>query len=168
MLKDPQNYPYETIRDLISNLPQEDKEITALFYGTGGRASEVNQIKGRDILPGEQYLHISCRVLKKKDGKEHVRIAVIRNDETWLIEPIMALVKSKSPDQILLPFHRITLYKKVIKALGINPHGFRKLRATHLATKFKFNGQQLTKFFDWSRSDMADSYVKLNTEDIQY
>jgi integrase len=168
MLNDPQNYSYETIRDLISQLKESDKNLACLAYGSGARVSELNKLRKKDIQPLNEYLRITCPVLKKKDNKEHVRIAVIRLDETWLIDPILSMLKDKAPDDILIPLHRVTIYKKLIAAIGINPHGFRKLRATHLVVKFKLNGQQLKKFFDWSRSDMADQYVKLNTEDIQY
>lgn len=168
MLKDPQNYPYETIRDLISQLQESDKGLAALAYGTGARVSELNKIKAKDIQTTAEYLRVNCPVLKKRTDLPVSRIAVIRLDETWLVDPIRALVSGKDPEAILFPYHRITLYKQLIKAVGINPHGFRKLRATHLATKYKFTGQQLTHFFNWTRSDMADEYVKLNTEDIEY
>jgi len=168
MLKDPQNYPYETIRTLISNLNESDKGIAALAYGTGARASELNQITQKCITTTADHLRITCPVLKKRGGAQVSRIAVIRLDEQWLVDPIRALMAGKSADDRLVPYHRITIYKKLVAAMGINPHGFRKLRATHLAVKFKFTGQQLTHFFGWSRSDMADAYIKMNTEDIEY
>lgn len=168
MLKDPQNYPYEMIQNLISTLQESDREIAALAYGTGARASELNQLRVKDITQTADHLRINCPVLKKRTKAQVSRIAVIRLDETWLVEPILALMKGKDKDEILLPYHRITIYRKLISSMGINPHGFRKLRATHLATKFKFTGQQLTHFFGWGRSDQADAYIKLNTEDIEY
>lgn len=168
MLNDPQNYSYESIQKLISTLEENEKRMACLAYGTGARVSELNQIKKKDFHQESNYLQITCPVLKKRDNKQHIRLALIRLDEIWLIEPIQKMLENLSDEEVLLPYHRATIYKKLTQSVGINPHGFRKLRATHLVVKFKFNGQQLKHFFDWSRSDMADNYIKLNTKDIEY
>lgn len=173
MIKDPQNYSYNQLRDTITSLTGEPKYIAALAYATGARASELNQIRKKDIVFAEDgYLHITCNVLKKRK-KGVSRVALVRMDEDWLIEPIKQLVSNKQPDDILLPLHRGTIWKRLTKNVVINgdafnPHGFRKVRATHLVNKFGFDGQQLKHFFDWSRSDMADNYVKLKIEDLKY
>lgn len=167
MLKDPQDYPYEKIKQIITALPKREQEIASLAYGTGARVSELNQIKKVNIQNDGKYLRITCPVLKKRKTSIS-RLSVIRLDEEWLVEPILALTEGKRDEDTLLPYHRATMWKWLTASTGINPHGFRKLRATHLVTKFGFNGQQLKHFFDWSRSDMADNYVKLNTKDIEY
>jgi len=167
MLNNPQDYSYEKIQNMITNLPKTEQQIAALAYGTGSRVSELNQIKKININQDNKYMRITCSVLKKR--KTNIsRLALIRLDEEWLIKPIQELLIGKQDEEILLPFHRVTIYRKLVASMSINPHGFRKLRATHLVIKFGFNGQQLKTFFDWSRSDMADNYVKLNTKNIEY
>lgn len=173
MITEPQNYSYEQIQTAITSLTGEPKYIAALAYATGARASELNTIKKKDVVFAEDgYVHITCNVLKKR--KQGVsRVALVRMDEDWLIEPIKELILNKQPDEVLLPLHRVTIWKRltenvIINGDAFNPHGFRKVRATHLVTKFGFDGQQLKHFFDWSRSDMADRYVKLKLEDLKY
>jgi integrase/recombinase XerD len=172
MIKEPQNYPYELLQLTITNLPKTEQQIAALAYGTGSRASELNQIKKSDITFDDKYMRITCKVLKKRKGIES-RVALIRLDEEWLVNPIKELILDKQDDEILLPFHRATIWKKLVSSLilkgdKVNPHGLRKIRATHLATRFGFDGQKLKHFFNWSRSDMADNYVKLNVDDLRY
>lgn len=92
--------------------------------------------------------------------------------EDWLIDNILEFANSyKEPTDIVFPIHRATIYKKLTSALEssgeqINPHGFRKLRATHLVKVFGFKHQQLKEFFGWSNSAQADSYVRLGLQDI--
>lgn len=171
MINDPENYSYETIKEAVNQLDHETKNIAVLLYATGARVSEVIQIKKCDIITDENYMHINCKVLKKRKGIGK-RIAIVRLDETWLTEPINQMLQNKQDQDILLPYTRFQIWRKLrnIIILGeqFNPHAFRKLRATHLATKYKYTGQQLTRFFNWSRSDMADNYVKLNVEDLRY
>lgn len=168
MLKDPQNYTYEYVKQKITNLPTKIKQITALAYATGSRVSELNQIKKINIKQTNNYLKITCPVLKKRNNQNNYRIALVRLDEEWLSQPIKSLIQNKQEEEVLVPFHRATIYRWLVTYTGWNPHAFRKLRATHLVSEHNFNGQQLKYFFDWSRSDMADNYVKLNTKSIEY
>jgi len=167
MLTNPQDYSYEKIKNMITNLPKQEQQIAALAYRTESRVSELNQLKKINFNKDNKYLKITCPVLKKRTNLVS-RLALIRLDEDWLVKPILELLENLQDDDLVLPYHRATIYRKLVTSMGINPHGFRKLRATHLVVKFGFNGQQLKKFFDWSRSDMADNYVKLNTKDIEY
>lgn len=172
MIKEPQKYSYELTQLTISQLPKIEQQIAAIAYATGSRASELNQITKGDISFDDKYMKINCKVLKKRKGIES-RIALVRLDEEWLINPIKELLINKQDSDKLLPLHRATIWKKLVSSLilkgdKVNPHGLRKIRATHLVTRFGFDGQRLKHFFNWSRSDMADSYVKLNDEDLRY
>lgn len=171
MIKEPQNYSYQEIKEAINNLETKTKRIACLGYGSGARVSELNKIKKGNISIKEEYMEIVCPVLKKRDGLGS-RKALIRLDETWLINPIKELMEGKHDLDILLPYSRNYIWrlvrKIVVKGEKFNPHAFRKLRATHLATEFGYDGQKLKHFFDWSRSDMADNYVKLNVSDLRY
>lgn len=167
---DPTHYPYHKLQSIITNLPEEEQQIAALAYGTGSRVSELNQITPEDITQDQQYLYISCKVLKKRTytDKNRKRLALIRLDESWLIIPIKQLVNQTKPFSPLVPFHRATIFRKLKKSTGINPHAFRAIRATHLASKFRFTAHQLKQFFCWSSVAPSDFYVSLNVEDIKY
>jgi len=166
---DPLHYPEKRLKDLISNSPPKLKQIIALTYASGARVSELNQIKKEDIFKENNYLKISCPVLKKKlKTKENIkRVALIRLDETWLVNPIVSLCMQTKDGQTLVPYSRNTLFRWLKKHTGINPHGFRAIRATHLAQK-GFSAHQLKLFFGWSSVAPSDYYVRLNTRDIEY
>ena len=170
MLKKPQRYPYPLIKEMISNAPFEARQIGALAYATGARVSELNQITAGDLQYKEDFLEITCSVLKKriKTNENTQRVALVRLDETWLIDPIKSLTKNKGPNDILLPYYRMKIYRILINVFGINPHGFRSIRATHLSTIHKFTAHQLKEFFGWSSISPSDFYVKLNTSNIRY
>ena len=177
MLTDPENYSYDYTKQLINDIEDEEtRQIACLLYGTGARVSESREILVKDIInqdkeDGNSYLVIRCPVFKKHDNQSHFRQAPIRMDEDWLIKPIIKLRDEVAVNGNLTPlvtWHRVTIFRKLVKALNINPHGFRKLRATHLATKFKFNETKLVAFFDWTDGRPAYVYAKANLEDIMY
>ena len=169
MLKTPQLYSYATMKDLITSAKPEAQQIGALAYATGARVSELNQITKQNVQERKDYLEITCKVLKKRKKEEQdlTRIALVRLDETWLVKPIMELCANKQPNDILVPMYRMKIYRILVEAYSINPHGFRKIRATNLA-QLGFSAHQLKHFFGWSTVAPSDYYVKLNTDDLKY
>lgn len=189
MLKHPERISYDTLKAVISNLNEPEKGLAALAYATGSRVSELTKIKKKDIrinLETPEYLSIDCPVLKKnhkpKDPKKlakwkfknYEREALVRLDETWLIEPILKKRDSlANPEDILYPFYRVKVFRMLKKAVvidgePINPHGFRHLRATHLRKNFGFDPYQLQKFFKWSSIEPSSFYVGLDNKEIRY
>lgn len=168
--KEPQNYPYEKIKEKITNCTNpQAQSIAALAYASGARVSELNNIKKIDIQEREGYLRINCKVLKKryKTKQNQTRIALVRLDETWLVEPIKRLSEGKQDEDILIPMYRMKIYRILTKHFGFNPHFFRALRATHLS-QLGYSAHQLKHFFGWSSISPSDFYVGLNTEDLEY
>jgi len=175
MLTKPQRYPYKLIKHLIQKAPGEAQQIGALAYATGARVSELNQITAGDFIEKKQYLEITCPVLKKR--KKRIknkmvkvipdRIALVRLDEDWLITALRKMYVGKEPDIKVVPYYRMKIWRILNEEYGINPHGFRKIRATHLV-QFGFSAHQLKHFFGWSSVAPSDYYVKLNTEDLNY
>lgn len=173
MLKRPENISYEQVQKAISTLPKEEQALPALAYATGSRVSELNQIKKKDFHLTKDYLEIYCPVLKKRDKKKHERKAVVRLDETWLTTPILAKVESISqPDDTLFPLHRVTIFRKLKQIkIGdeyVNPHGYRKLRATHLHLYFGFDAYRLKSFFEWKDISPSSNYVGIDKREILY
>lgn len=168
--KQPQNYSYEKIKQMISTCPdKEAQSIAALAYGSGARVSELNHIKKIDIQTEGNYMSITCLVLKKryKTKANQSRIALIRLDETWLTEPINRLLIGKQDQDVLIPMYRMKIYRILMKHFDFYPHFFRALRATHLS-RMGMTAHQLKHFFGWSTVAPSDYYVGLNTEDIEY
>lgn len=166
---DPNRYTPERLEQIVKNCPPKISRIAALAYATGARVSELNKITKEDILENEGYLEISCPVLKKrKPSLKHIkRIALVRMDEEWLVNRIKQLIKITPDFKPLVDENRITLYRWLKENTGINPHGFRAIRATHLAKK-GFTAHQLKQFFGWSSVTPSDFYVVLNTKDLRY
>ncbi len=172
MLEHPEQITYKKVRETITNIPnQNDQSLAALAYATGARVSELYQIKKEDIYKQNngEYLFIYCPVLKKRTKTKITRKAVVRLDETWLINPILNKANSlKEPNEILFPNNRMYIYRHLMQSTGWNPHGFRKLRATHLRKYFGFDAYQLKDFFEWSSIEPSGYYVKLDNKEILY
>lgn len=175
MLKRPQNISYQQVKEAITNLPLNEQALPAIAYGTGARVSELNQLTKKDFVIDQEtgYLKIYCLVLKKRSIQRIERMAVIRLDETWLVTPILNKVNSlQKPDDLLYPYHRATLFRKLKKIMIggelINPHGFRKLRATHLHSVYGFDAYQLKSFFEWKDISPSSSYVGIDKKEILY
>ena len=169
MLRSPEKIGYKEFSDMVDDLPNGMiKAMICVAYASGARVSELNRILSSDIWVEGDYLIIRCRVLKKRSNKPEFRLVPVRLDESWLTTPIINYKNAIPSDSRLFDYHRATIYKKVWAAININPHGFRKLRLTHLATRYKFTDQQLTKFAGWADSTPAKAYVKLNLDDIKY
>lgn len=169
MLTHPENYSYNEIKDTITMAPTlQLRAMLSIAYGCGVRVSELNQIKGSNIKRTKdrrdrQILRIYTPTLKNRN--DHSRfIPIYRLDEGWLIGMILEY-KENRPG-VLFPYHRSTIWRWLKKYNDINPHGYRKIRLTHLVTEFGFSDQQLVKFAGWSDSRPAKDYVKLNLEDI--
>jgi integrase len=169
MKYDPTDYPEERIKQMLLTLAYPTKNVVALAYGSGARVSELIKITKEDIAINEDYLEIRCVVLKKKEAKEKnlKRVALVRLDETWLVEPIQELINLAAIDKPLIGWNRFKVYHELKNATGLNPHMFRAIRATQLAKK-GFTAHQLKQFFGWSSVSPSDYYVRLNVEDLRY
>ncbi|MEO5350117.1 MAG: site-specific integrase [Magnetococcus sp. YQC-3] len=177
MLKNPEKITYEQIKQTIEAIPSlEDRALASFAYATGARVSELLQITPADLYFGQEdekdYLFIICVVLKKRKLPLPTRKALVRLDEEWLIKPMVSYANMIGEGK-LFNFCRATAHRHLIRAViingePINPHGFRKLRATHLRRYFNFDSYQLKKFFDWASIKPSEYYVGLDSRDIMY
>jgi len=172
MLEHPETISYDMVKKTISNIKIPlDRSMAALAYATGARVSELNKVKKKDFHQEEtgKYLFIYCLVLKKRSKSKVTRKAIVRMDETWLINPILNWASSfKNDEDILFDYNRMFIYRHLVSSTGWNPHGFRKLRATHLRKYFGFDAYQLKDFFEWSSIEPSGYYVKLDNKEILY
>jgi integrase len=168
------------------------KSLIAYLYATGCRIDELKAIKAEDITFQEdvtigQFILIKSPTLKRHSIKENPKwVPVSINQEPWLTEIILGYAKDRQG--ILFRRCRKTYWAwcillnpliwsithpnpdgwqlEYLKKPVINPHGWRKIRATHLSSPlFNFNGHQLKSFFNWARLESSTPYVKLNALD---
>lgn len=174
MLRDPETISYDQIKSKLTSIPNKNARALCCFlYASGCRISEALMVQRKNLyfqtINGKDYLIIRAPILKKgKSVRLPFRQALVGLDEGWLVEPILVFADPLLEDDFLFPVDRSSAYRYVRKFVGFNPHGFRKLRATHLAVKYKFTDQQLVRFFGWSNSMPASVYTRLNVEDIAY
>lgn len=171
MLKHPETISYDKVKETITNITTPvDQSLAALAYATGSRVSELNKIKVKDIYKEEkgQHYFIYCPVLKKRSKTIQERKAIVRVDETWLMTPILNRANSLKENDVLFDFNRMYIWRHLVASTGWNPHGFRKLRATHLRRVFGFDAYQLQQFFDWKTIEPSSYYVKLDPKEIMY
>lgn len=168
-LKHPENYSYQQIQSLIEDCRTlRMQALLCVLYGCGVRISECNRMEGGNIKPaqtkeGHRVLRVHTPTLKNRT--EHDRFVYLSCEkEEWLTQPIEKYA-ALTPCR-MFPLHRATLYRKVHRETGINPHGFRAIRGCHLVTEFGFNDQQLTKFMGWTDSRPARYYIRLKAENV--
>jgi integrase len=177
MLKNPEKITLEQVKQAIETIPiLEDRALASFAYATGARVSELLLLTPADLYFGQEnekdYLFIICPVLKKRKKPLPTRKALVRLDEEWLVKPMVSYANLVGEGK-LFDFCRATAHRKltrlvVINGEPINPHGFRKLRATHLRRYYGFDSYQLKKFFDWASIKPSEYYVGLDSRDIMY
>lgn len=172
MLKHPEKISYAEVKQKILNIPNpNDQSLAAFAYASGARESEINKITKEDIFSDDTntYLYMVCPVLKKRSKHKVTRKALVRLDENWLVNPILrAKNKCLKESDLIFPYNRMYIWRHLVKSTDWNPHGFRKLRATHLRKYFGFDAYKLKEFFEWSSIEPSAYYVKLDPKEIQY
>lgn len=170
----------------------DDSKIKALFcalYLTGGRITEVLNLKPKDIelvesKDGKTAMLVKMITLKNK--KTGVRIVPIdvRKANMELIKPLLELrQKTRNDDKMWgdmsrnLAFYYISKLKfelYVRKAGGetervmfkLHPHYLRHVALTHLVSHYDFTDSELKQFAGWSNTVPAATYVHLKYKDI--
>lgn len=170
MLKHPENYPYQVIKERIEGISIEGtRACIAMLYATGCRVSELLKIEAENVRKetdrqGREIVRVYAPVLKKREPDDRF-IAISLKDEGWLAEIVFNYAFGKHGQ--LFQKSRATIWRWCKEFDNeINPHGWRKIRASHLVTVFGYNGHQLKAFFNWARLSSSEPYVKMNLEDI--
>jgi len=168
----PENITYQDIKDLIKALPTHElRAMFCLLYATGCRVSELKTIEAQNIRritdnKGRDIVRIYSKVLKKRRAADRF-IPIHIKSESFLAWPIINYAKDKEGP--LFTQTRSTIWRWCLKYSSvrkINPHGLRKIRASHLVTVFGHNAYHLKKFFNWSNLNSSAPYVGLKIEDI--
>jgi len=175
----------------VDRLIRRDQALIAALFETGGRVSEVVQLRLRNFQVEEEAVIVTgMRVLKRFEKvKEY-------EDETgrvrWVTKPVYEtrgrfpiLVKEplvpyllswlEESEDYLFPSsaeHRNHISRswayKIVRRVGdrlgrhIWPHYFRSQRASQLVQDYGFDLHQLLRFFNWKNIPTALRYAKMD------
>lgn len=151
-----------------------NKAFVSILWQTGGRISEVLNLKWKDITEGEEFAW--ARFRESKTGERSVPLEDIAALEDWKMdhpdpsEENHVFTRLSSADPI--SYQGITKYlKRAGEEAGVDcslrPHDFRKGRATELARK-GMSQAQLCEFFGWIQgSDHVEKYVRMAEADLR-
>jgi len=181
----------ETAEEYVARLIRRDQALIATLFETGGRVSEVIQLRRRNFQVGEEAIIVTgMKVLKRYEKvKEY-------EDDTgrvrWITRPVFE-TRGRFPILVreplvpyLLPWldetedylfpssaaHRDHIDRswayKIVRRVGdrlghhIWPHYFRSQRASQLVQDYGFNLHQLLRFFNWKNIPTALRYAKMD------
>lgn len=141
------------------------KAIVSLLFMSGGRISEVLNIKARDLWRDEKYLYLKMILLKKRKANvqtEIIRKVKLNNYFEYFVNIIIDWVNKENnfePDDFIFEYRRQTVWRKIKEKLPeANPHLFRHTLATIMGKKIDVRTMQ--GWFGWSNLDMATVYVQ--------
>lgn len=155
--------------------------IISALYITGGRASEVATIQVKDVTfeNGWIYIRLNNRKNKKNPRKEIMaNLDIEKVFLNWLVKyyhyrlnmvedlnaPLFPMIKGKEYD-CYLPQQAI--YNMTTRYCGINPHFFRKLRASHLLEYYGFDIKPLQQYLGWSSVLSSEPYLMISKAGIK-
>ncbi|MFB6209346.1 MAG: tyrosine-type recombinase/integrase [Candidatus Nanohaloarchaea archaeon] len=158
-----------------------DRALIFFTWDTGGRISEILNVKWKDIEFGENLTKVRFRESKTGERKVHIRESVETikqwKQESPNTEPddyvfitLKGYGETEKGDQ--MPYSTAS---QIFKRLGdgaeleckYNPHAFRKGRATNMAGQ-GMNQAQLCEYFGWVQgSDQAATYIRMAEQDLE-
>lgn len=168
------------VKDMVKAADiKRDKCLIFLTYESGGRISEVANLKLKDIEFDNDIVRIEFR-----ESKTRQRIVPLYLCTRHLREWYEGHPSKDDSDSYLfvnlgnpgygeqMKYKNISrIYRKLTKEAEIgrktNPHAFRKARATHLAAQ-GMNEAQLNEYFGCVQgSEQASRYVRLAKKDVE-
>jgi integrase len=169
-LKEQRNLPTpEEMRAEIYSIKNErDRFFVALAYLTGGRVSELLDIRKEDISVTEKkgIKVLLIQMKNEKNKKRNMKLLPIRMDLEGPLANIILDYISGREGRLLGFRSRQRGWQIFMKYTGFNPHFARHLRATHLVIYRGFSDQKLKLYLGWSDSRPADTYIHLRWEDL--
>ena len=157
--------------------PDDSRNSFLLIFEGGFRASEAIQITRDQCKWNDEAILIqNAPVLKKKTPT--TRNVIIKLDEHNPLGYEFKQIIEDCKTKYLLPkrsrFYRNTiedkptsyrsLFNRVNEINGLFPHSLRAYRAMMLVNERGFSVQDLVKWFEWTKADMAVHYTR--TRDI--
>jgi len=158
----------------------EHKKIFCALFETGGRVSEVIQLKKEMFEWNAEALNIlKMSVLKYRKHKTR-DVLIPRDDLDPLVEDLISFVEDCKTEYLfprrtpltgaLIPdkhASRTWMYLKVREISDdLWDHWFRAMRASYFVYVRKFDPFDLQEWFEWKSMDMAGHYVKVTQREI--
>lgn len=169
--------PYAKSKIIFRNLA-----MASALYITGGRASEVAHIRVRDVSFEDGWIYIKLINRKNKKNPTKEIMANLEIEQVflnWLVkyykyrisvvndmdEPLFPTIINNIEYNIFLP--QQSVYNHITKYVGINPHFFRKLRASHLLEYYGFDIKPLQQYLGWSSVLSSEPYLRISKSGIK-
>ncbi|MFT4892411.1 MAG: site-specific recombinase XerD [Candidatus Nanohaloarchaea archaeon] len=147
-----------------------DKLMISLLWESGARVGEFLKLDWEDIQFQEDFIRVT---LNGKTGQRTIPVVDSRKYlEDWQsyqyghYDPVFTSLHSES--RLSYSACNKAIKRNADKAdleCKVNPHAFRKSRATFLASQGA-NVFQLMEFFGWSQAETAKTYVRLAQSDV--
>jgi len=179
----PQDYPL---------MKERDKALLAAIFETGGRLSEVLQLRKEMFSIGEEWISVKgMPVLKhfrriKDDDGNTVKTKTIKTTREFtfrraepLAEILVAwidlyatnyLFPSKTKKRKTLSYQRAyQIVTEIGKKIGFDcfPHRLRSERASQLCSEYGYQLQTVMDFMAWESIKVAKDYVHSSLEDMR-
>jgi site-specific recombinase XerD len=156
--------------------------ICSALYITGGRASEVAHIRLRDISFEDSWIYIKLINRKNKRNPTKEIMANLEIEQVflnWLVKyynyrinqvedmdaPLFPIMQNNIEYNVFL--NQRTIYSTTTRFTGINPHFFRKLRASHLLEYYGFDVKALQQYLGWSSVLSSEPYLRISKSGIK-
>jgi len=163
---------YPELKERLSDIPttEEFLKARALFstvYASLGRVGEIVRgrykktpsIKKRDIVVNPNGVHVDFHIRTEKVNIDRT-VAVNRDLEPWLINPILQHSMGFDPDEELFPYSTRWAekrFQKFFPEYGQHIHLMRKWRATHLlqghGTRQRLTINEVARMGGWTKLD---------------
>jgi integrase len=157
------------------------RDVFALAFETGGRASEIVELKPSNFSITEEAIRVDAMVVRKYKSRRMQRSFLINRKDDRLAEALVKLVEG-CDTEFLLPRYA-PLAKKEIKIANshigatrlyqlvaeispeIWPHWLRSQRASYFVFEKNANPYQLADWFKWKSMDTPLRYVKQSLQE---
>jgi integrase len=155
------------IKSVINKAKNDETKLLMLtLWNTGGRISEVLELRGEQIKfsgsgLNKNILVAGMHVLKTKMPQPYRNIPIPFTE--LLVEPWAQLLHNGR----LFNKDRIWAWRSVVGSdSSWWPHRFRTERASQLVQDYGFDVPQLMKWFGWSTVTEAVGYTRLSIKDL--
>lgn len=171
------------VRKLVKNVDRtRDKAFIMTVWSSGGRIGEILGLRWKDVTFTEQIAKIRFRQtktggsrtvpltagylylkeLQEKDEKSNDREAYVFRSLTSKSQ-----LSHNGACNIIKRANKKKNSSIIPRKIRINPHAFRKGRATYLASK-GMNQAQICEYFGWVQgSDKASRYIRMAQSDVE-
>jgi len=170
---------WERLLELVEKCEQErDRALISALFETGGRVSEVLQLKKDNFVVQKPYLIVKAMPVLKRYKKVGETLDE-KGKKRWITErkkgyrtfpihmkeplcpTLIDYVRNIKSDR-LFDISRIQVYR-IIRKLDDNifPHWFRAQRASQLALEYGFSVHDLIDFFSWKSLRTAIHYSRM-------